>query len=417
MTVSQDLELAELLSRHYGQPIPSAEYHVILVRRMQVTAGAARRRARMVGIWGAAACLLLVITSAWWIRTGFEHTPPAAKPAPAVASPLPTDSAFAVAPSNGASVPPAFAAPMNLRDFGPEQSLSATSLVVRVRIDGCEGTLVHYTILRPIFGETDAKSLDFDFTYGNAAMLAQFQQFSRDNFIRNNNRAPSDAELEAAVLSDRGIFKGAEEILMLQQVAGADGKVELRPKSEYARNLDKYESQIVAATQSGEFLDPTSAQSDIFRASQEQRLPGDVTADSQRDGVTAIRATLVNVDDHAATWEVTKPIIGTIGTRTVVISHDLFRLRAQAIARHAALDDATLKVPKAFAARVDAEMKRLMTGELIPHREAILVLTDCRAQGDDTRADLVGRGYEDATHKHLDQVENILLHPSDTKRL
>ena len=52
-----------------------------------------------------------------------------------------------------------------------------------------------------------------------------------------------------------------------------------------------------------------------------------------------------------------------------------------------------------------------------PHREAILVLTDCRAQGNDTRADLVQRAYEDATHKHLDQVENIVLHPSDTNRL
>ena len=97
-----------------------------------------------------------------------------------------------------------------------------------------------------------------------------------------------------------------------------------------------------------------------------------------------------------------------------MIPHDLFRLRAEAIVRHAALDDAALKDPKAMATRVDTEMKKLMTEELIPHREAILVLTDCRAQGNDTRADLVERAYEEATHKHLDQVENIILDSSGT---
>ena len=181
--MTEDLELGELLSSHYGQPIPSAEYHAILVRRLHVAARAARRRAWAVGTMAAAACLLLMITSGWWIRTAFDRTPPAAKPAPVVASPLPTNPGVAVAPSNRASGE-MFRSSIKLGDISPAQALSAASLVVRVRIDGVNGTLVHYTILRTIIGETETKSLDLDFTYGNPAMLAQFQKILTRQFCK-----------------------------------------------------------------------------------------------------------------------------------------------------------------------------------------------------------------------------------------
>jgi hypothetical protein len=61
-----------------------------------------------------------------------------------------------------------------------------------------------------------------------------------------------------------------------------------------------------------------------------------------------------------------------------------------------------LKDPNAFAARADTEMKKLISQELAAWREAILVRVTGQPQGDDTRAD---GAYEDATHRHLDQVD------------
>src|SRR3954469_12191508 len=109
--MSQDLELVELISSHYDQPIPSAEYHAALLQRMQVATSVSRRRGRRIGMMAAAACLFVVGTSAWWIRSALDRRPPAAPPATAVVSQLPENVDSPAAPSPEASRQLAFEAP------------------------------------------------------------------------------------------------------------------------------------------------------------------------------------------------------------------------------------------------------------------------------------------------------------------
>ena len=155
--------------------------------------------------------------------------------------------------------------------------------------------------------------------------------------------------------------------------------------------LDDVEDAIIRIIVEGSYLSPSYPQ------------PADILEEHIRAADLIVRAQLVKVNETDSRWTVTDVIKGNAQEKTLILPHDLFRLRAEAVVRHkhGATQPATEPTLKQ---EIAAEMKRLIQAELVPGRQAVLFASDPTVEGEAMRAHLRQRIYEDASGKRLDEA-------------
>lgn len=269
-------------------------------------------------------------------------------------------------------------------------TIGRAPLIIRAKVAGWTEDKVQLDIIRVIYGDYAEKTIDFD----ESGVLNAFKTQTQTKLAAELNRQPTEAEITERTLKDRSMEKGKELIIHLKPFKQKNGSVIYQQMSTHfdappAHPLDAYEDKVVNMIAAGDHLSPNFPQ------------PADVLMEYIRDATLIVRAELESVTDAESRWSILGAVKGEPKQKTVVLSHDLFRLRAQAVIRHA---QSTTRP----AINLQDEIKRMIQNELIVGRTAILFLSDEKTDGDTLKANLNKRIYEDATGKKLDSAANAI---------
>jgi hypothetical protein len=283
-----------------------------------------------------------------------------------------------------------------------ELRISRATVIVRARITGWKDMGVDYEVLRPVYGNIEDKTVTLEASFLRAR--TQMEQNASKQFQEQNGHEPNAEELEIAVMKGHGIVKGREALLMLQpnfsQWIGGKYLASIAFDDEERNLVNSEEMVTVRALKEGTYLEaaPIGGFGDFFQ----QAL---------RDTDSVVRATIVKTDETATTWRVAKTLRGKDTGPALVIDHTLFRMRAEAVVRYAALTDNSLKDATKRDARLKDEMNAMIQAEMKPGREAILFLAHLKPENDSTRAEMRFRSFSDSKRMTLEKLEEMLANP------
>jgi len=275
----------------------------------------------------------------------------------------------------------------------PEQSVGRVPLIVRARVAGWEHGIIRYDVERVIYGDFAGRTLLVDY----CGIIEPMGKILRTEAGEDLGHEPTPTELEEYVLKYSGIEKGKEMIEYLIPSPAQPGQPSMylsmgsTHDAPPEHRLDDKEDAIIRIIAEGKYLSPSFPQ------------PADILEEHIRAANLIVRAQLVEVNETDSRWTVTDVIKGDAQEKTLILSHDLFRLRAEAVVRHThraeqPADEPTLKQ------EIAAEMKRLIEAELVPGRQAVLFASDPEVEDGAIRAHLHKRIYEDASGKRLDEA-------------
>jgi hypothetical protein len=277
-----------------------------------------------------------------------------------------------------------------------EIRVGRASLIARTRVLGWEKGIVRHEVTRVLYGDFSDREIMVD----GSGMVDASDKSLRDAIEKELGHVPTDAEFEAGVLKRSGIEKGQELILFLIPRPDQDGKKGLYISLGYLSEappeylLADRESTIAQMLVTGDYLSPSFPQ------------PADFLMAHVRDADLIVRAKLTKFDDSQAQWEIIGEIKGKIGKKMLIVDNDLFRLRAEGIVRHslAVTPPTTLPVER----QVADEMKKLIKREQSEGNEAILFLSNVKADGETVRAKLDKRIYENSLQNNLDKAQEAI---------
>ena len=410
-------ELTQLLRTGYDVPPPGRAFRSQLLRRLEAEMAAApERRAGDKERGGIALCRL----RAWW-RYGAV-----AAAAVIIAAGLlimarrdrmdatPQTAQRPDTPVQGAANPtlprrPQVGPGTTLGLLSLEDRIGRAPLIVRAKPIGWNGGIVGFAVLHVVYGTCADKTIKLDMSTEIGFRL----QKARDKMNKEGVEEPAEADPTEQALAEGGVVKGKDLILFLRPLpghpaAGQDVKFLSCGMSfdvPQRFSLDQHEKAIIQAIAQGKYLEP-------------HPQPGDVLAERMEQATLIVRATLTKVGDNGATWKIIRTLKGQADKDAVLVDLDLFRLRAEAIVRHALRTGASATrptpppSPQEIDARIAREARRLMQAELIPGREAILFVDECKPTDDGVHGRLRHRLYGTQENRNLDELEEAIANPS-----
>jgi hypothetical protein len=281
----------------------------------------------------------------------------------------------------GARDPSATDPPMRERGrLNNAQEVARASVIARGRVAAMVGTTLRCAVTRTVYGKllSDAPApatVDVDL-----ADLFKLREIAAR--ARLGPKA-SDVEVQNAAWKAMGYEVGRDVIFYLNQPRKtASGVLYDLTSSAFdapEHSLDDLEGTIVAIIEDGSYLELESTGKEVRVAT---------------DGMT-VRAQLIDLSESSARWKVTAVVSGELEKGFIVIDHEVFHLRAQAIAQH--------RIRQTGQATRTDEIQRdifsaLLRRELAVGREALLLVSPVRKTGEAMECRLLARSYE-AEHK------------------
>ena len=277
-----------------------------------------------------------------------------------------------------------------------EQIVSQASLIVRTRVAGWEDGIIRHDVERVIYGDFTGRTLHVD--YRGLIKDVGVRTHAGKDLGKDLGHEPTATELDEYILKEDGIEKGKEMIIYLIPHPAQPGQPSMYFHQMAAafdappyQRLDDVENAIIRIIAEGSYLSPSFPQ------------PTDILREHIRAADLIVRAQLVEVNETDSRWTVTDVIKGNAQEKVLILPHDLFRLRAEAVVRHKHRAKQPATEPS-LKQQIAAEMKRLIQAELVPGRRAILFVSGPTVEGEAIRAHLRQRIYEDASGKRLDEA-------------
>ena len=278
-----------------------------------------------------------------------------------------------------------------------EQVLGSVSLVARARVAGWDNGIIRYNVVHVIYGNFADQSVLVDYS----GVIESSKGGVRTQAGEDLGHEPTPIEFEEYVLKQSGIEKGREMILFLisRPTRPVQPRMYLQLGAYYdlppAHGMDDAEDRIIRIIADGGYLSPSFPQ------------PADFLGQHIRAADLIVRAQLSQVTETDSRWTVSAVIKGQTQEKTLILPHDLFRLRAQAIIQHRRQTTQPATEPS-LEEQIAAEMNRLLKAELVPNLQAILFVSDPKVEGQTVKANLLQRIYEDASGQRLDEAVRVI---------
>ena len=242
----------------------------------------------------------------------------------------------------------------------------------------------------------------------------------RTRLREKDGREPSDDEVVEAMWGQmNGYTVGNEVILGLNWPKKTDKGWQFQasyssPTLAGWTPLDEQEEEIIAVIESGEYLDTKkyaewgpregAALDEDFVPS----WPAATLALVANSVPLIVRVRLIELAEPWGKWRIVGVLKGKPDNDVVTLDHELFGLRAEAVARHRARQDGT--PPGQIAAVTKRVFDRLLGRELVTGKEAILFLRPAERPAEGVQFRLLERSYDDPPQSRLDDLEQAIKH-------